>query len=61
MLGANWKTTLTGICMILGAIANAGMDYLQGKPVDLPVTIAAITAGIGLIMAKDAGVTGVAK
>lgn len=61
MLGANWKTTLTGICMILAAIANAGMDLLQNKPVDFPVTIAAITAGVGLIMAKDAGVTGKAK
>ena len=61
MLGTNWKTTLTGILMVLGAIANAGMDFLQGKPVDFPVTIAAITAGVGLIMAKDAGVTGTEK
>lgn len=61
MLGKNWKTTVLGLCTILGAIIKVVMDFMNGVPVDFPVTIGAITAGVGLILAKDAGVIGAVK
>lgn len=53
----NTKTTLAGIGAILVAIGGALKAIFDGDPstsVDLTATIAAISAGIGLIMAKDA-------
>jgi hypothetical protein len=53
----NLKTTLAGIGSILVAIGGALSALFDSDPatnVDLTVTIAAVTAGIGLIMAKDA-------
>jgi len=58
----HWKTTVLGICTILVAVGNALVALLDGNPqttVDIPTVIAAITAGWGLIMAKDFSVTGV--
>ena len=57
---SSFKTTLWGICTILAALAGAGMALLDGNPstgVDIPTVIAAVTAGIGLILARDNGVT----
>ncbi len=53
----NTKTTLAGIGAILVAIGGALKALFDGDPssnVDLAATIAAVTAGVGLIAAKDA-------
>ena len=55
----NWKTTLAGIATILVAIGNAVNQFVSDQPVDLPVLFTAVTAGIGLITAKDFNKTGV--
>jgi hypothetical protein len=54
---SNMKTTVLGIATILTAISSAAIALLDGDPAtsfDIGSVIAAITAGIGLIMAKDA-------
>jgi hypothetical protein len=53
----NTKTTLAGIGAILVAIGGAMKALFDGDPstnLDITTTIAAVTAGIGLIWAKDA-------
>ena len=57
----NYKTTLAGIGSILLAVGGAMKALFDGDPttsLDLPATVAAITAGIGLILAGDAKVDG---
>lgn len=55
----NWKTTLAGVGAILVAVGTAVKAIATGGfgAVDIGATLAAITAGIGLIAAKDAGNT----
>jgi uncharacterized membrane protein YhiD involved in acid resistance len=51
------KTTVLGIATILTAVSSAAIALFDGDPAtsfDIGAVIAAITAGIGLIMAKDA-------
>ncbi len=53
----NWKTTLAGVGAILIAVGGALKAFFDNDPttnLDLTTTIAAVTAGIGLIWAKDA-------
>jgi hypothetical protein len=51
----NWKTTVTGILSIVVALASAGLAFLKtGSVPDIGTLIAAVTAGVGLIVAKDA-------
>jgi len=51
----NTKTTATGILSIIVALSSAALGFLKtGTIPDLGAVIAAITAGIGLILAKDA-------
>jgi hypothetical protein len=50
----NWKTTTLGILTILGSVASIGKSLLSGEPVDFTFHIAAITAGLGLVVARDA-------
>lgn len=51
----NWKTTTTGILTVLISAASIVKAFLTGGTiVDLPTHIAAITAGLGLVFAKDA-------
>jgi hypothetical protein len=53
----NTKTTLAGVGAILVAVGGALKALFDGDPstnVDITTTIAAVTAGIGLIWAKDA-------
>ena len=53
----NWKTTLAGVGAILIAVGGALKSVFDGDPstnLDIAATIAAVTAGIGLILAKDA-------
>jgi uncharacterized membrane protein YhiD involved in acid resistance len=52
----NFKTTALGVATILTAISSAVMAFLDGDPAtnfDIAAVIAAVTAGIGLILAKD--------
>ena len=53
----NTKTTLAGVGAILVAVGGALKAVFDNDPttnLDLTTTIVAVTAGIGLIMAKDA-------
>ena len=53
----NTKTTLAGIGAILVAVGGALKVLFDSDPstnLDITTTIAAVTAGIGLIWAKDA-------
>lgn len=52
----SWKSSLAGILAIAAAVASAVQD--PAKLLD-PQTIGVILGGIGLLVAKDAGVTGV--
>jgi len=54
----SWKTTVMGILAVLSAIIGAAQGIIGGAPVDWTTVITAIFAGIGLITAKDSGVTG---
>ena len=54
----SWKTTLSGIVSIVLAVGHAIYALLNGQPVDVATLMAAIVAGVGLIMAKDSQVTG---
>ena len=59
----NTKTTLAGIGAILVAVGGALRAAFDGDPttnLDIAATIAAVTAGIGLILAKDADKTAAA-
>ena len=52
----SWKTTVMGICTVLGAIAAAAKAILDSDPAtnpDWPLVIGAITTGLGLIFARD--------
>jgi hypothetical protein len=52
------KTTIAGVLTILIALASAGLGYVKtGAMPDFGSLIAAITAGIGLITARDNSVT----
>ena len=51
---ANIKTTVLGIAAILAAVAPAAIALLHNQPVDWTQLIATVTAGWGLIVAKDA-------
>lgn len=51
------NTTICGIAAIIVAIGSALTSFFDGDPttaMDIGATIAAITAGVGLILAKDA-------
>ena len=53
----NRKTTLAGIGAILVAVGSALKALFDGDPstnFDLTTTVTALSAGIGLILAKDA-------
>jgi hypothetical protein len=52
----NWKTTAAGISAIMLAIGSALSAISAGTPIDYTAVIAAVLAGVGLVMAKDASV-----
>ena len=59
----NTKTTLAGVGAILVAVGGALRAAFDGDAstnIDIASTIAAVTAGIGLILAKDADKTAAA-
>ena len=60
MTKASWRTTTTGILAIVVAIAGAAKAEFDGDPftvADWGAVAAAIMAGIGLILARDAKVS----
>lgn len=51
----NWQTSLLGILTIIAAASSAGRDFLTtGQIPDLGLLLASLTAGWGLIAARDA-------
>jgi hypothetical protein len=51
----NWQTTLLGILTIIASASSAGRDFLTtGQLPDLGLLFASLTAGFGLVMARDA-------
>jgi len=59
-MNASWRTTIAGIAAIVAALSGVLVALLDNNPATNPdwtATIAAITAGIGLIAARDNGVT----
>lgn len=56
----SWKTTTTGVLAIVVALSSAAIAVLDADPVTVPdwgAVTAAILAGLGLIAARDNGVT----
>lgn len=51
------KTTMAGIGAILAAIAGVITSIANDQPVDWTSAISAIVAGVGLITARDHGVS----
>ena len=52
----DYKTTALGVATIITAVSSALIALLDGNPAttfDIGTVIAAVTAGIGLICAKD--------
>jgi hypothetical protein len=56
----SWKTTVTGIAAIIVAIGSALIATLDSDPAtvaDWGAVVAAVLAGVGLVAARDNGVT----
>lgn len=54
-LTMNWRTTTLGIITALTSLLSIAASLLKGEAVaDFPTHIAAITAGVGLLFARDA-------
>lgn len=51
----SWKTTVTGILMILTAVITVVMGLIDADPVtpNFQIAAAEAMAGIGLLMARD--------
>ena len=59
-LSGSWKTSITGIITIVVAILNALKLLVDGDPTTNPdwsLLIASITAGLGLLFARDNNVS----
>lgn len=54
----NWKTTAAGVLTILVAVAALLGIKVGSNPIDPATAIMMISAGWGLLFAKDANVTG---
>jgi len=53
LLNNHMKTTALGILTIVATLANVGVQVLKGGSPDFMGAFAAVTAGIGLIKARD--------
>lgn len=49
------KTTILGVLTIIATLSNVGVQIINGGAPDLMGAFAALTAGFGLIKARDAG------
>jgi len=47
------KTTILGILTIVGAVVSASTQFLTSGSIDLLSIVPAVTAGFGLIKARD--------
>jgi hypothetical protein len=56
----NWKTTAGGVIAVIAALADIATQLLSGHIDGSRITtdFAAVSAGVGLIFAKDKNVTG---
>ena len=50
---ASWKTTAGGVVSVLLAVLNIADGLINGTSIDWTVSIAAISAGLSLIFARD--------
>jgi len=50
---SNIKTTIAGVATAIVAISQAVIELLNGGTPDWTTTIAAVTAALGLLFAKD--------
>ena len=57
VLGHNWKTTLAGVATIVMAVAYAIEMAIGKRTPDVSLIFGMVTAGWGLIVAKDANPT----
>ena len=55
LLNNYMKTTALGILTIVATLSNVGIQLINGSAPDLVGAFAAVTAGFGLIKARDAG------
>ena len=56
----SWKTSTAGIAAIIAVVANALAHQFDADPSTVPdwgLVIATVIAGIGLVAARDNGVT----
>ena len=49
----NIKTTIAGVATAIVAVSHAVIELLNGGTPDWTTTIAAVTAALGLLFAKD--------
>jgi molybdopterin biosynthesis enzyme MoaB len=54
----SWKTTLGGAVMVLSGVLAIVQATVNGTPVPWEVAFGQIVTGVGLLFAKDSGVTG---
>lgn len=59
-IGQSWKTTSTGITMIVGAIVGLYFAYKSNNLNEGTIMggVTAIIAGVGFLFSKDSNVTG---
>ena len=60
-MNKSWRTTTLGVLAIITGVAGFLKATLDGDPAtdpDMAALVAAISAGLGLVFAKDAKVTG---
>lgn len=56
----SWKTTVAGVLTAIIPVLNAVQAFIDGDPATVPdwgLAIAAVTAGLGLIFARDNSVS----
>ena len=57
----NWKTTLAGLASIATGFAHIFTAVSAGHVPDFSTDFGLLVTGIGLLFAKDGGVTGTSK
>jgi hypothetical protein len=60
LLGISWKTTASGIGLVLTGLGKAVGEFAAGgiTAIDFSTFVTSIIGGVGLITAKDHNVTG---
>lgn len=52
-IAVNWKTTATGVALILAALATAISGLANGEPVQWELVLAELITGVGLVAGRD--------